>query len=49
MLLLTAVKMLSDFKEWMPMFNIKVVKEIMENLVLCKDIYEMIEKVGLLA
>lgn len=35
--------MLSDFKEWMPMFNIKVVKEIMENLVLCKDVYEMIE------
>ncbi len=31
------------------MFNIKVVKEIMENLVLCKDVYEMIEKVGLLA
>jgi len=33
----------------MPMFNIKIVKETMENLVLSKDVYEMIEKLGLLA
>lgn len=31
------------------MFNIKIVKETMENLVLSKDVYEMIEKLGLLA